>query len=241
MGSCRDIEPQLSLLVDGLLDENAEVEVRAHLRECSSCRGLLTNLERLRASAESLGPMPPPSQVWSGIEDWVRQDAVEPEKPSSRPSGRRAIWQWVGLTAALLLVTTVAYVARGRLGSVPATGSTTAASSVERVSDELGKATVPYESAIRELEAITAGKEDAIAPSVVAVVRTNLGAIDTAIADSRAALASNPESESARDSLFEALRRKISLLQTTVALINDMRAGNQEGAAQAAEKLGKQS
>ena len=239
MGSCREIEPQLSQLVDGRLPEQAQADVRRHVRDCAACRGLLTDLERLRASARSLGPMAPPSRAWMRIDEQIRREAVAPDAPMTRPSGRPALWQWVGLAAALLLVTTVVYLVQGRSGAPD--GNLASGSAVEGVTDELGRATVPYEDAIRELEAMTTVSDEAMAPGVVSVVKTNLGAIDTAIADSRAALAANPESESARDSLFEALRRKIALLQTTVSLINDMRAGNQEGAAQAAEKLEKES
>jgi len=240
MRPCREIEPYLSQLVDGELPDDLQADVRAHLRECAACRGLLTDLERLKASARSLGPMPPPHHVWQHVEAHLRQDGDAGSQPPAHSSGRQAIVQWVGLAAALFLVTTVIYVARGRSGTTGDGGSSQAAVS-DGATDEVGRATVPYEDAIRELEALTKGNEDAIAPDVVTVVRTNLGAIDTAIADSRAAVAANPESESARDSLFEALRRKIALLQTTVSLINDMRAGNQEGAAEAAEQLGKQS
>jgi hypothetical protein len=55
--------------------------------------------------------------------------------------------------------------------------------------------------------------------------------IDQAISESRAALKSEPDSAPAQESLFTALRRKVSLLQEMLALINEMRKGNQDGAA----------
>ncbi len=39
----------------------------------------------------------------------------------------------------------------------------------------------------------------------------------------------------AQESLFDAFRRKVSLLQDTIALMNEMRKGNQAGAARIAE------
>ena len=63
--------------------------------------------------------------------------------------------------------------------------------------------------------------------------------IDQAIAESRAALAADPQSQPARDSLIDALRRKVGVLQTTVALMNEMRQGNQEGAARVAAGAGR--
>ena len=49
------------------------------------------------------------------------------------------------------------------------------------------------------------------------MLQKNLQVIDQAIAESRAALRSEPQSAPARDSLFDALRRKVTLLQDTIA------------------------
>jgi hypothetical protein len=64
------------------------------------------------------------------------------------------------------------------------------------------------------------------------VLEKNPPVIDQAIAESRSALQSEPQSAPARDSLFEALRQKVNLLQDTIALMNEMRKGNSAGAAQ---------
>ena len=55
--------------------------------------------------------------------------------------------------------------------------------------------------------------------------------IDQAITESRAALQAQPNSEPAQQSLLESFKTKIALLQDTVALINEMRKGNDAGAA----------
>jgi hypothetical protein len=52
-------------------------------------------------------------------------------------------------------------------------------------------------------------------------------------------LQAQPESQVAQQSLFEAFRRKVSLLQDTIALMNELRKGNQAGAARVAEGLNK--
>ncbi|MEI6245335.1 MAG: hypothetical protein WCQ64_09835, partial [Acidobacteriota bacterium] len=62
-------------------------------------------------------------------------------------------------------------------------------------------------------------------------LQTSLVQIDKYIAESRAALANEPQSEPARDSLFDALRRKVSVLQDTVALMGAMQRGDQAAAA----------
>jgi len=127
-------------------------------------------------------------------------------------------------------------------GSAPTQADNAAAAgSVEAIADELNLAAAHYERALAELEAMTKTGESPMADTAATDVRDSLGAIDLAIAESRAALASNPQSEPARDSLFDALRRKIAVLQTTVSLINEMRSGDPEGAQRAAETLGKKS
>ena len=52
---------------------------------------------------------------------------------------------------------------------------------------------------------------------------------------------SNPDSAPARDSLFEALRQKVSVLQATVSLIDEMRQGDPAGTARAMEGPGRES
>ncbi len=96
-----------------------------------------------------------------------------------------------------------------------------------------------YEKAITGLEQIAKSGEGALDPQVAATLRNNLGVIDQAISDSRVALAQQPGSQLAQESLFEAFRRKVALLQDTVALINEMRKGNQAGAARAIDNLGR--
>jgi hypothetical protein len=54
--------------------------------------------------------------------------------------------------------------------------------------------------------------------------------IDQAISESRAALHVQPDSEPAQQSLLDSFKTKIALLQDTVALINEMRKGNEAGA-----------
>ena len=71
------------------------------------------------------------------------------------------------------------------------------------------------------------------------MLQKNLQVIDQAIAESRAAFRSEPPSTPARDSLFDALRRKVSLLQDTIALMNEMRKGNAAGAAQLVDGVNK--
>lgn len=240
MRSCRDIEPQLILLIDGQLAAEDQAEVRAHLGECATCRDTVADLERLRAAAGRMGPVAPPDHVWLEVAGRTRLDSPGASAPTSPSSAGAAAWQWIGLAAALVLVTVGLYLVRGTPKTAPPP-ATSRAGALEIGADMVSLVAAPYEKAIAELEALANTDDGSIDPVVAAVVDENLNVLDVAIEDSRAALASEPDSEPARDSLFEAMRRKITVLQATVSLINEMRLGDREGAARAAESLGKES
>jgi hypothetical protein len=92
-------------------------------------------------------------------------------------------------------------------------------------------ATQALNSDIVHLQGIVNDGAEILPGETKAAFQVNDAAIEDIIGESRATLASSPADTMARDSLFEALRAKIALLQDMVALINEMRKGNQEGAA----------
>jgi predicted anti-sigma-YlaC factor YlaD len=240
---CRDIEPALSLLVDGRLSARAEEQVRAHLGGCPSCRGLLADLDRLRRAARQAGgPITPPPHLWLQVAGQIRRDV--PEAAPARPRRSQPVWQWTGLAAALVLVTLGIYVVQrlpGDATAPTAADNAAPAGSVQVIAGELNLAVEHYERALAELEALAQTSQTPMDDAVAGELRASLKLIDQAIAESRAALASNPQSEPAQASLFDALRRKVEVLQTTVALINEMRLGDPQGAQRAAETLGNKS
>jgi hypothetical protein len=95
------------------------------------------------------------------------------------------------------------------------------------VQAELAAAEQHYDKAIQGLEQIARSDSSALDPQVAGVLQKNLQVIDQAIGESRAALQTQPASADAQESLFDAMRSKVALLQQTVELINEMRKGNQ--------------
>jgi hypothetical protein len=94
------------------------------------------------------------------------------------------------------------------------------------VEAELRLAEQHYENAIVGLERLARDRQ-VLDPQVAATLQRNLQIIDTAITESRAALRTQPASDSAQQSLFEAFRTKIALLEDTIALLNDIRKNRQ--------------
>jgi hypothetical protein len=70
------------------------------------------------------------------------------------------------------------------------------------------------------LEQLTVRKDTTLDPATAADIAQSLSSIDRAIADTRAALKTDPNSFVAQTSLLEALRMKVALLQETVSLMN---------------------
>ena len=242
MPVCTDFEPRLSAYVDDALPADQRADVAQHLDQCTRCRGVVRDLERLRETARQLGPVRPPDHIWLEIAGQVHAVAGPPAQPTATPSRRPVVWQWVGLAAMLVLVTmAVYYVMRASNATPPPAGNAGQDAAVQAVADELKLAMQHYENAITQLEALTKNRDGTLDPAIAAMLQKNLTVVDQAIAESRMALASNPESEPARESLFEALRRKVGVLQATVSLMNQMRQGNPAGAADAAAGLGRKS
>ncbi len=121
----------------------------------------------------------------------------------------------------------------------PAAAHVQPAQSVQSIEAELELADQHAQNAIAGLEKLAAEGQSALDPQTAAVLAKNNAILDQAISESRAALRTQPTSEVARVSLFEALQRKVGLLRDTIALINEMRKGNASGTARAAGNLGK--
>ena len=252
MTTCDQVRPQLSDYVDGHLDTARAAEVRAHVASCNECRSIADDLGRLRDAARSLGSVQPPAHVWLEIAGRIRLEGGAPAASTSarvlpRPS-RSDTWQWLGLAAALVVVTLGVYslaqpdapaAAPVAATNASSAGNATDAPTVETVEETMKRAEAEYEKAIAQLEQVVKSGDATVSAASVATLQRSLTTIDSAIAESRAALTSSPDSQPARTSLFEALRNKVNLLQHTVVLMNEMRKGDASGAAEAAAGLGK--
>lgn len=217
MNHCGDARDHLSLYLDGLLDSSAESAMRAHLAGCVACRGLADDLARVKLAADALDPIAPPDHLWPAIASRLALPAAD---SSTRMTTVAWSWRWGAIAAALAGVAIAGYLLVGSSRSADLTLGTTANGAIEAISNELDLAARHYERAIAELEALTAGSQQELDPALAAVVRDNIGVLDSAIAESRRALTVDPLSDVARISLFEALRRKVDLLQDAVLLIN---------------------
>lgn len=108
---------------------------------------------------------------------------------------------------------------------------------LDRLDAELRQAEQHYEAALTTLSEMARAGVPGADARLVDTLKGSVAVADRAIAEGRAALESDPQNQTAAQSVFEALRRKVSLLQDTIALVNEMRKGNQAGAAQIVKGL----
>jgi len=236
----RHIE-RIQELVDGTLGSIRRAELEQHLAQCGDCRALKEDLERIRDAAAALPSMPPPDGAWLQIAGRLRHEG-RVRQAAAPPPSRRWPYGWLAIAAALVLAaggSLLVLVRQAPAPAAPAAASRPAASdagSVEAAQNAVDAAQQQFEKAISDLEKVARANSAALDPGTSAVIDKNLGIIDHAIAENRAAVRAEPASVAARETLFEALRQKVSLLQDTVALINEMRKGNNAAAAQLVNK-----
>ena len=101
----------------------------------------------------------------------------------------------------------------------PVPGNVKADDPVQAIAEDLALATQHYEKAIGQLDALAKSSGGALDPAIAQVLQQNLAAVDKAIDESRGAVKTSPDNVTARESLIEALRRKVDVLQATVSLM----------------------
>ena len=231
--SCAEYSESIADFVDGSLDPARQRALERHVEGCAACRALVADLKSIQAAAFTLDRIELPGHLWAVVQARVAEEG----KPSGArllafPRTRAAMGWWAA-AAALVLATTFGVYTVMRTESPHADVADAATEPadpgdvVASVQAELQAAEAHYDKAIQGLEQIARSESGALDPQVAAVLQKNLSVIDQAIGESRAALQQQPASADAQESLFDAMRSKVAVLQQTVELINEMRKGNQ--------------
>ncbi len=247
--NCDAYRDRIDELVDGTLDGAARRELDAHLATCAGCRALAEDLLVIRRAASQLPPLTPPDRIWQQVAPHLAAPIAAAPRPT--PNWRERLAVPLAIAAVLLAAVAITSVMRqlrnvsapsqtpsaATTAAVPGSNEATAAE-LTSLQAELEQAQAHFENAIQKLDAL-AKDQRALDPQVAAKLQKAQLDIDESIDESRAALKVNPANERAQESLFEAFRTKISLLQDTISLINEMRKGNQAEAARIADGLNK--
>jgi hypothetical protein len=225
-------ESAINDYVDGTSDPFDRNAVETHLAACPVCRQLVEDLREINRATGTLEHREPPARAWGRIERAIKLE--QRDRPRSVFTAFKPAY-WLAAAAVLVLATVIGWrLVPGRdpnPADISGEMSASARQAAEAIESELRLAESHYENAIKGLEQAAQSDQDALDPRTAATLQKNLAVIDQAINESRAAMREQPSSEPAKQSLIENFKTKIALLQDTVALINEMRKGNQAGAA----------
>ena len=242
----------LNEYADGALAAGERDGVAQHLATCAACRQLVEDLRDILSTVGELERREPPVRAWSRLERAITLEqehapvarSLQASGPGPAKAGHYMRYvTWFAAAAVLVLATAVGmrYVPARETDARAAPAGTgaaiTAGEAAQSIEAELLQAESHYENAIKGLEAIASSDQSELDPKTAATLQKNLAVIDQAISESRAAVRSQPGSEPAQQSLIDGFKTKIGLLQDTVALINEMRKGNEAGAARIASGL----
>ena len=239
---------RLAAYIEGDLPPAERAEADRHLAECAACAKALAELRAIADDAAQLPMLTPSRDLWAGIEARIatpvtRLDAV---RASVRRAPRRH-WQFALAASALIavsagttyLITTKSSAAGTQPVSVatsvaprsdsqtavapaPATAQQTAPVSSSNVSLASRKknvsATRVYDREIAMLDSVVHTRRGSLDPKTVQIIEQNLRIIDSAIAESRAALARDPKSPLLTNRLDNVLGSKVELLRTVAFL-----------------------
>lgn len=234
------MQQSLDALLLGQLSRTEIDVLEAHLAGCPGCEGLVDDARLLQRELRLIGSEGPAHRGWEQVAARLEADlefqraAAAATAPARTARSYGIGLRWAALAATLMVVIggSLFLMRRSLQGGTPARAAAAAspAAMVSSIESELDLAARHYENAIAGLEQVASDSDSPLDPAAMVTVRDNLQIIDAAIADSRQALRSDPQSQLAQESLFDAFRRKVALLQDTIALMNEMRKGNQAGA-----------
>ena len=222
-------EARLNDFLEGLLSREEEAEVQEHLAACHECR---TTMQSLRGLTEELAELPveaePERDLWPDIATRIESVPqggsdvnVIPIEAHLPPAERRrsfSLWQVAAASVAMAIISgaSVWYI----LGTGGAESGPSVANLPTYVRTVAFDAAVSdYEAAVADLEALLDTGREVLDPETVLVLEENLRIIDTAIAESREALAADPASELLGRMLTSNMRRKLALLRQATAVM----------------------
>ena len=243
--TCSRARQDIQELIDGTLGPIRRAELEQHFDQCGACRALVDDLRKLRDTAAAMEPPEPPDHVWLQIAGRLRQEGRVHDRPAPAAS-RHVQWAWLGIAAALVLAVGAALILVVLPGNqavpdpaVTTAGNAAASDAVQSGVEDLRKAEQLLQSGVAKLREGLGAEGETLPAPVAQTLESNLRILDDAIAESSAAVQQDPQNVAARTSLFDALQRKISLLQDTITLMNEVRKGNSAGVAQVVEGVNK--
>lgn len=239
---CEHFDAALPDYLEQTLDPETAAILEAHRASCDRCDALVRDLDTIRAEAAQLRPFAPSRDLWPGISASISTPVASLDDARTRRTHSRA-WISTRVAAALVLLTAGTTYVVARMTNSPAStqparqvaANTTPPAQTPASPEAQPKPTAPtpsnvqpvarkqtteatYAAEISALHAIVEQRTAQLDPHTRAVITHNLQVIDSAIAESRRALAQDPHSALLADQLDQVLSTKMELLRTVALL-----------------------
>ena len=244
--TCDGVADVLADYLEGDAPEAVRSAVDAHAAGCATCRALIDDLGSIRSGAASLPHLAPSRDLWSGVAARIDAPVIPMStRQAARRTWLRpavAAAALVAVTAGVThYLTRAAFTPAGstqqvaaapaRQSPVPASQpnaeisstyteqpAATARPSAQLVRRPLDAGEPVLDSEISKLRRIMNERRSQLDPKTVAILEQSMTVIDSAIAQSRAALAKDPASGFLATQLNRSLEKKVELLRTATQL-----------------------
>jgi hypothetical protein len=224
----------------GELDDAARDGLEEHLSGCGACRRALEDLRDVVARARSLEDLEPTRDLWPGIAAAIggpvrahgegRSGKVIVLPTASAATGRdrrtRIAMTPRQLTAAAVALIAISVAATswagpglGARAAAPGTDSGESVDGAVAVAADVPEPPEALSAELSELEDVLRAARARLDPNTVRVIERNLTVIEGAIADSRQALAVDPENEFLEHHLNRVYERKLEYLRDAARVI----------------------
>jgi hypothetical protein len=209
---------ELGDLVDGSLSAPDAQRAARHLDGCERCRSEMSRLRGVIAAAAALPKtVEPPPELWRTIrEDLEARKVAHLHVPRPVPA-----WRWNParawlIAASIVVVTTTVLLARSSARKPMNVGSGLGppASTVERIE-------LRYMPTLTQLSASLRERSASVPRKTIATVNQSLEIVDSAIAETRAALIQDPENRGIAELLSANYQRKMDLLKRASELASE--------------------
>ncbi len=205
-----------------------------HRSDCGECKQLWAELDSISAEAAQLPALAPSRDLWSGIEARIARAATgaDADLPTTPPPAAPTLasprWyrsQSFRLAIAASLLVAVSSAVTWRIATGPSAPAADIADAPAAATEESSVYLASFSASVTQLDheiatlqQIVTERQSGLDPRTVAVLETNLAVIDTAIAESRAALDADPASQFLAAQFARAYTSKLTLLRDAATL-----------------------
>jgi anti-sigma factor RsiW len=198
--TCAELETRLQAYAHGTLPAPEAAALEAHLSGCAQCARLLEAMEPAPVGLAALPrSIPPDRDLWTSIEQRIR------------PRARRiAVPAWLLAAAAILLVAFSSGVTLLLVRPAP--------TAAVAAGEALAPLEAQYASAATDLSHALDQARQRLSPETIRTIERNLAVIDSALAESRRALAGDPGNASLERLVIATWQQKMDFLRRATAL-----------------------